>query len=408
MAGEERGRRRRVNGEGTISKRSDGRWTGAAYVYTTSGAIKRKWVYGWSFEEVRAKLDQLKTKSANGEAAPDGSTPLGEFLEEWLKEVQAEKRATTWRGYESVVRLHIVPALGKKRLEKLTAAEARAFMAGLREKCLCCANGWDKHKPREEQCCSAGRCCGHHPSVRQVQYIHAVLRNALGHAERLELVHRNVAKLVKVKTPRYKVGKGLPVAQARALLAAAEGTRFYAAYVVAATLGLRRGEVLGLRWQDIDFEEATLTVEQTVQRVKGRLIIDRAKTEESEATIPLPKVTRKALLAHRERQEAERVEAQECWQDHDLVFTTQVGTPTEPRALDRDFTKLRVRAGFPTVRLHDLRHTVVSLLLSLGTPPHVVQAIARHADVDITMTIYAHTNLDAMRQALDAIDWEGR
>ena len=407
MAGDDRGRRRKVNGEGTITKRSDGRWTGAAYVYTTSGAIRRKWVYGRSFEEVRGKLDQLKARSANGDAAPDGSTPLGDFLDEWLKEVAIEKRATTWQGYESAVRLHIKPALGRKRLEKLTGAEVRAFMSGLREKCLCCANGRDRHKPREEQCCSAGRCCGSHPSVRQLQYVHAVLRNALGHAERMELVPRNVAKLVKVKTPKYKIGKGLPVAQARALLAAAEDTRFSAAYVLAATLGLRRGELLGLRWQDIDFEAATLTVEQTVQRVGDRLIIERAKTEASEATIPLPKVTRKALLAHRERQDADRAEARECWQDHGLVFATQIGTPIEPRALDRDFSLLRVRAGLPTVRLHDLRHTVVSLLLSLGTPPHVVQAIARHADIDVTMTIYAHTNLDAMRQALDAIDWEG-
>ena len=117
-------------------------------------------------------------------------------------------------------------------------------------------------------------------------------------------------------------------------------------------------------------------------------------------------MTLRALLAHRNRQAAEREKARECWQDHGLVFCTQIGTPIEPRAVNRDWDKLRARAGFPTLRLHDLRHTVVSLLLALGVPPHVVQAIARHADAEITLAIYAHTNLDQMREAVDLIDWE--
>jgi integrase len=210
---------------------------------------------------------------------------------------------------------------------------------------------------------------------------------------------------VRVSVPRYKVGKGLTVEQALTLLNAAKGRRFYALYVVAATLGLRHGELLGLRWQDIDDERATVTIAQTVQRADGRLYIAEAKTEASEATIPLPKVTRRVLTEHRERQDQERRLAQDAWQEHDLVFASTIGTPTEPRNLGRDFEKVRELAGLPSVRLHDLRHTVVSLLLELGTPPHVVQAIARHAHIDVTMSIYAHTNLDAMRQALDAIEW---
>ena len=129
------------------------------------------------------------------------------------------------------------------------------------------------------------------------------------------------------------------------------------------------------------------------------------KTEASEATIPLPEVTRRVLLDHRAHQAQEREVAGDAWRDRDLVFASTIGTPTEPRNLGRDFERVRELAGLPGVRLHDLRHTVVSLLLELGTPPHVVQAIARHAHIDVTMSIYAHTNLDAMRQALDAIEW---
>lgn len=113
------------------------------------------------------------------------------------------------------------------------------------------------------------------------------------------------------------------------------------------------------------------------------------------------------LLEHRDRQEKqERVDAAEVWTEHGLVFPTSVGTPIEPRSLNRHFDGIRTRAGHPMVRAHDFRHTVVSLLLELGTPPHVVQAIARHADLDVTMSIYAHTNLDQMRAALDKIEWE--
>ncbi len=331
---------------------------------------------------------------------------MREYLEHWLAQIKDTKRITTWRGYESAVRLHIVPVLGKRRIEKLTGADVRQLIAACRAKCLCCINRYDQHRPEEKRCCSAGRCCGRTPSTRQIQFIHAVLRNALSSAERDELVTRNVAKLVQIPTPRYRVGKGLQVADVTRLLVEAKKTRLYALYVVAATLGLRRGELLGLRWQDVDLDRGTLTVAQTVQRADGRLVVDDTKSEASDATVPLPRITQRELLAHRDRQQQERAEMGEIWQDHGLVFPTGVGTPMEPRSLNRHFDGVRNRAGLPSVRLHDFRHTVVTLLLELGTPPHVVQAIARHADLDVTLSIYAHTNLDAMRAALDRIDWE--
>jgi integrase len=403
----EKERRRRANGEGSIYQRaSDNRWVGSAYVYTASGQRKRRPVYGVSFDEVREKLDKLKGNSANGVLVPDRSTSLREYLEYWLREIAAHKRATTVRGYESAVRLHIIPVLGTKRLDKLTGADVRRLIAVCRQKCLCCTNGYDKKREEAKRCCSAGRCCGRTPSRRQIQYIHAVLRNALSNAEREELITRNVAKLVQIPAPRYKVGKGLPVSDVKRLLSAAKGTRFYPIYILAATLGLRRGELLGLRWSDIDFAKDTLEVAQTVQRVSGQLIIDETKSDDSDAVIPLPKVTRTVLLEHQAQQAKVRDTAGELWTDHDLVFTTSIGTPIEPRKLNTHWEGVRVQAGLPRVRLHDLRHTVVSLLLELGTPPHVVQAIARHADLEVTMKIYAHTNLDTMRQALDKIDWD--
>lgn len=221
---------------------------------------------------------------------------------------------------------------------------------------------------------------------------------------REELVSRNVAKLVRVPAPRYKAGKGLSVDEVRKLLSATEGHRLHPLYVVAATTGLRRGELLGLRWADLDLNNGTLTVEQTVQRAGGKLHLSGAKTESSESIIPLPEWTWLVLLDHKECQRLERTRHAEAWQDHDLVFPSEIGTPMEPRNLNRHFAALRMAVDLPDVRLHDFRHTVVSMLMELGVPPHVVQAIARHADVKITLKVYSHTNLSAMRQALGKLD----
>ncbi|ROT25058.1 tyrosine-type recombinase/integrase, partial [Micromonospora sp. HM5-17] len=134
---------------------------------------------------------------------------------------------------------------------------------------------------------------------------------------------------------------------------AAEGHRLYALYVVAATLGLRRGELLGLRWADLDLDNGTVTITQTVQRAGGKLHLQGTKTEDSDSVLPLPDWTWRTLLDHLERQRRERDRLAEIWQDHGLVFPSEVGTPMEPRNLNRHFAALRERAGCPDVRLHD-------------------------------------------------------
>jgi integrase len=155
---------------------------------------------------------------------------------------------------------------------------------------------------------------------------------------------------------------------------------------------------------DVDLGAGTLTIEKTIQRAGGELHVQDAKTESSESVLPLPEITKRALEDHRDQQGKERAALAEAWKDRGLVFPSEIGTPMEPRNLSRHFAALRLKVGMPDVRLHDLRHTVVSVLMDLGVPPHVVQAIARHSDVKITLQIYAHTNLAAMRDALGKID----
>jgi integrase len=227
-----------------------------------------------------------------------------------------------------------------------------------------------------------------------------VLRNALEQAVRDEALARNVAKLVKVKAPAYDVGRGLSVVQAKALLRAAQTERLHALYVLAVYLGLRRAELLGLRWADVDLEAERLQVTQTLQRVDGHLQFVPPKTRHSRRTVHLPSPCLDALRQHRASQDRERLSLGAAWQDSGLVFTTTVGTPIEPDNLRRSWDKVRASTGDPPVRFHDLRHTCVSLLLDEGTPPHVVREIVGHSAIEVTMTIYAHASLDEKRTAM--------
>lgn len=397
-----RGKRKRANGEGSIWLRKDGRYGYAAYVLTTAGTYKRVQGYARSHEDARKKLTDLVRQSDQGVPVTTVSWTVGEYLTYWLQHVAREdRRPKTYQGYEGVVRLHLIPGLGQKRLAKLTAQDVRTFITRTRQECQCCKHGWDAQR-EDRRCCArpGGPCCESRLSARMVQSIHAVLRNALESAVREEIAPRNVAKLVQVPAPRYKINRGLATGQAKATLKAAEGHRLGALYVLALFLGLRRGELLGLRWQDVELEGAKLEVVQTLQRVGGSLRLVPPKSEDSARTVPLPRICVDALREHKKRQFAERSKAWPDWEDHGLVFTSRRGTPIEPDNLRRSWSEIRAEAGLGATRFHDLRHTCVTLLLDLGTPPHVVREIVGHSAIEVTMTIYAHVSLEEKRKAL--------
>ncbi|GLW68438.1 site-specific integrase [Kitasatospora phosalacinea] len=393
---------KRPNGEGSITRRKDGLYHGRVYVTTTSGLPKRVSVYGKTREEVLEKITALRAQDNQGIPTPDTNVKMAEYLTYWLAAVvKVNRRPKTYQGYESVVRVHLVPGLGTKKLRTLRAADVRTWLARVASACQCCKNGWDKARAKPE-CCAAGECCDSRLSRRMVQSIHAVLRNALENAVREELILRNVAKLVQVPTPEYGTGKGLTVPQARLLLKTAASDRLHALYVLALAMGLRRGELLGLHWAAVDLERGTLIVSSNLQRVDGVLQLGPTKTASSLRTLPLPPVVTVALREHQERQAQERVAAGERWKDTGLVFTSRVGTAIEPDNLRRSWYPLRDRLGL-TLRFHDLRHTCVTLLLDLGVPPHIVRQIAGHSDIGVTMKVYAHASLDEQRKALGSL-----
>ncbi|WP_328956059.1 site-specific integrase [Kitasatospora purpeofusca] len=395
--------KRNPNGAGSITLRKDGRYHGRAYVITTSGLRKRVSIYGKTWDEVHNALVELQADDINGIPLPDTDSNVGQYLNYWLaEEVLPNRRPKTYQGYESVARVHLIPGLGTKRLRDLRAQEVRVWLNRVRAECQCCKGGWDAQRPKPI-CCAAGECCKRLLSARMIQSVHAVLRNALEHAVREELIHKNVAKLVKVPAPDYRIGKGLTTAQAKLVLKELSGHRLHTLYVLALMLGMRRGELLGLRWSSVDLERGTLTVSTNLQRVDGELRLVLPKTLSSERTLPLPAPVLAALVAHRERQAVERAAAGMDWQENDLVFPSRIGTPYEPDNLRRSWHAVRGRLGLDDLRFHDLRHTCITLLLDLGVPPHIVREIAGHSDVGVTMKVYAHASLAERLKALSRL-----
>lgn len=398
---------RNVNGEGTIVQRKDGRWHGAAYVLTPDGTYKRRFVYGKTWDDVHDKLTRLKADSQSGIPVVTSKLSLGDFLTYWLTNVARIKvRPSTYAAYETLVRIYLAPGLGKKKLARLTARDIRAFLGTTARTCQCCAQGKDKARTeRKRRCCALGKCCESYPSDRTVRFLLVLLRAALEHAVREDELPRNVAKNVELSMGTKREIEPLTVKEGRQLLAAARGNRLWAAYELAVRIGLRRGEVLGLRWKDVDLTDGTVTVRQTLQRVGGELLIAAPKTQRSARRVALPAECVTALRARRAQQHGDRLAAGDKWKDDgsDLVFTTKNGTPIEPRNLNRAFTLLCDKAGVRRVRFHDLRHTCASLLHEKGADARMIMEVLGHSSIRVTMDIYTFVRLDSQRSAFDRV-----
>ena len=384
--------KRRGHGEGSIHQRPDGRWCATIDLGIINGKRKRKYLYGTTRREVAEKLKTMQHAQASGANLAAERITVKQFLERWLSEIVSRRnKPRTVDGYTQIVRQHLIPHLGRYQLDQLRPEHVQAMLNTL---------------------AAEGR------KYNTVRNIRAVLRRALNQALRWQHIQRNVATLVDV--PRYKatdnqdseasakaefVIQPLDEQQARALLSAVAGHRLEALYRVALSLGLRRSEVLGLRWADIDFDQALLRVTGALQRIRGKLERSTTKTVASAQPITLPPVLLASLRQHRETQSRERAEAGEQWNDHGLVFTTRIGTPIEPRNLIRHFKTVLKKAALPlTIRFHDLRHSCATLLIAQGVHPRVVMEILRHSQISTTMNTYAHVLPRLQRDATTKIE----
>jgi integrase len=230
------------------------------------------------------------------------------------------------------------------------------------------------------------------------------LWTALNDGVRLGVIARNVALLT--DPPRQSATEREPFTaeEARALLAAAEGDRLAALYRLALTLGLRRGELLGLRWQDLDLDAPTLRVTRSLQRIGGAIVLKEPKTKRSRRTLSLPASAVAALRAHRDRQAWERKAAGGRWIESGMVFTTPIGTATDPDNLNKAYKALLARPGLRDQRFHDLRHTAATLMLRDGLPVHEVSAVLGHSQTSTTLNVYSHVLPGANDRAAAAME----
>jgi integrase len=246
--------------------------------------------------------------------------------------------------------------------------------------------------------------CGSSPMT--VRHLHAVLHKALEDALRLNLVQRNVADLVSLPRIAKHEMKALAPDQARALLDAARGDRLEALYAVAVYTGMRQGELLALRWSDVDFERKHLQVRATLQAIPGGgFEFAEPKTKGSRRKITLPQGAIKALREHRVRQKEERLALGEAWEDLDLVFPNPIGRPMDAsNLLRRQFYPLLEKVGLPRIRFHDLRHTAATLMLTGGVQVKAVSEMLGHSSVNITLETYSHVLPGIHQQAAATMD----
>ncbi len=391
---------RRGNGEGSIYRYRNG-YAAHVWITTPQGRRQRKSVYGKTREIVHGKWLRLHEQARRGPVAPTSPT-LGAFIQGWLRDVvQPGLAPATASNYELFCRLYIVPDLGAKRLDRLTVRDVQTWLNALRSRCQCCAQGKDAARD-VARCCAAGRCCRQLASDWTVHQAWTVLRGALSAAMREELVTRNVAGLVRVPVPRSRRPKVWSVDEARKFLESSrdDDDPLYAGYVLMLVLGLRRGELLGLAWEDVDLIGGEARIEWQLQRVKGQLVRRKTKTAASDAPLPLPEVCVRAL-EHRKRTEAKwRLAAGEAWAGSGLVLTTRLGDPLDPRNFHRAFKVRAAKAGVPVISVHATRRTCASLLVALDVHPRVAMAILRHSKIAVTMDIYSQVSSASTREAL--------
>ncbi len=369
---------KRGQNEGSIYKRPDGRWCAQVNLGYVNGKRKRKYLYGDTRAEVAKQMTTILRDVQQGIPVATERLTVSTFLDRWLEDsVKPSVRPSTYADYETTVRLHLKPVLGRIGLTRLTARDVQKIM---------------------NEAIRAGE------PVATVRHTRLILSIALGRAMKWRLVAINAASLVEAPRTEHHEIQPLTPEQTIKLLESIRGDRLEALYTVAVAIGLRRGEALGLTWDCIDFDTATLTVRYQLQRIAKTLTRVEPKTARSRRTVALPSVVVDALRRHKIRQLEERLLAGSRWQDTGYIFTTGIGTPLDGRSVTRFFTDALKRAELPHVRFHDLRHGCATLLLMQGASLRAIMETLGHSQIAVTANIYAHVGETIKRETAAMMD----
>jgi integrase len=384
--------KKRGQNEGSIihRKTKDGQY-GRYEVRISVDGRQRTVGYAWEADEAqRIKTAALRDRDRGMPFIGDNIT-LAQFAAEWLAMKRPDLKESAYRSYEAMLRVHILPTLGNKPLKKITPPELQRLYAARR--------GATIAGKRTQRVSSA--------TVRRA---HEVVHNLLDDARRLGHVPINICDNVDPPKPERHTMRVLTADQVAAFLDAVQGDRLEALYILDLTTGMRQGELLGLRWQDVDLDSGMLRITSTLYRRQGgEYLFTAPRTRESDRAIALAPMAVEALRAHRARQAQERLAAADGWQNFDLVFPLQNGSPIDGRNLLRyEFHRLLRQAGLPEIRFHDLRHTFATLLAEHGPAYDVtlkdVSAALGHSSTKITGDLYTHVTTGMKRRVARAAE----
>ncbi len=364
---------RRGNKEGSIYKRKDGRW--CAYV-TIDG--HRIYHYAKTQSECRKWVKDTLTQVDQGLTSRGTQYTVQSYLEEWLGSIKSSLKKNTWIQYSQNIRLHITPHLGKIKLKDLRPDQIQSLY-NLKQK-----NGI---------------------GAATIRISHAILHKSFNQAVKWGLMGRNPADAVTRPREKKIEMSVLNLEQAQSLLSFLADSRFEALYYLALTTGLREGELLGLKWNDLDWVSSRLQIQRQLQRIPHEgLHLVEPKSKAGRRAITLGYAAVEKLRGHNELQQKERLFAGERWQENNLIFPSTIGTPMEPRNLIRFHDETLAKVGLPPIRFHDLRHTAATLMLQQGTNPKIVQERLGHASIQLTMDTYSHVLPDMQNEIANRLD----
>lgn len=367
--------KKRGNNEGTIFKRSNGMWRAQ-----TSANGKRISFSAKTRAECRQWLEEVSYQASQGINLEAGTKKLQKFLEEWLITVRSSRRPSTVSIYKRVLKRHVFPTLGSVQVKQINPEQIQSLYA----KKL--ADGFSDHA---------------------VHQIHQVLHVAFEHALNLRLLPRNPVSYTSPPTPKSTEMSFYDEGEVQTLLLTAQGIgdHYYPIYYLAVHTGMRQGELLGLKWNDLDWKRQTLSItRQLVYRRGGVFEFREPKTKNGKRTILLGKAAIDILREHQDNQNLQRRRKATAWQEHGLMFASTTGTPINPSNLRRSFRVLLKESGLPKIRFHDLRHTAASLMLNNGIPVLIVSRRLGHSKPSITLDVYGHLIPSKQEEVVQLMD----
>lgn len=373
--------------KGHIRPRGKGTWVIVLDVgRDEKGERRQKWhtVHGTK-RDAEAELAQLLHELNTGGYVEPAKLTVAQFMEQWLNDyAQHNVGAKTCQEYRKFVHNHIAPGLGRHKLADLRPLHIQAFYSRMLKE---------------------GRVRGTGGLAPQtVIHLHRILHKAMEQAVKWQMVARNPVDAAEPPKAERKEMKVFEAGQVDLLLQAVEGTLFHIPVVLAITTGMRRGEILGLRWQDVDLEAATVTVRRSVEQTQNALGFKEPKTQKSRRRIPLPASVVPILVRHKAWQAQNRLLLGDAYDNQDLVCSREDGSIFPPDHLSNLFRDVLRRAGLPHFRFHDLRHTHATLLLQEGVHAKVVSERLGHSTIGITLDVYSHVLPSLQEEAARKVD----